>query len=1210
MSNKKLVHLHLHTQYSLLEGAIHLSNLADCLVSKDMSACAITDHSNMHGVIEFYQKMKKSSIKPIIGQGFYIESFFNQDNKDYKSDIFKINIICYDQLGYHNLIKLSSLSYQNIINNNTPTISYNQLKKHSGGLLVMLPGIESELGSLIKGDGTKDISALSDWYRHNFADKSFLDIYPLAENGVCQINQKIYDFGINHNWQMFISNNCLYLDKSTAYSQYILTLIGKQQKISQEETLPFKDGSYYLASYQEMLEKFGDWPSSVVEGLIAQTSEIADMTNINLTGNSYLLPDFKAPDDVSLDEFFKKETAQGLNLKFEKLCTSYNWKDELKEKKLSIYQERLDYEIGVISKMDYIGYFMIVADFVGWAKNNDVLVGPGRGSGAGSLVAYSLDITDIDPIKYDLLFERFLNPARVSMPDFDIDFEPQGRERVIEYIRQRYGNSRVAQIATIGTLQAKAVIRSVARVLNIDYSRADKIAKLIPNQLNINLTTALEESADLSQIRQQGNEVERNLIKISLDLEGLKSNLSTHAAGVVIMRDKISDIVPICLSTDQKYWQTQYQMDDLETQGAVKFDLLGLRNLSTIKKTISLIAKGEKGTKLDLSKISLEDKKTYQFLSRGFTSGVFQLESDGMKNFIKQFQPNSFEELIALVGIYRPGPLHSGMAMNFVDRKHGRMPVQYNHPSLEPILNTTYGVIIYQEQVMLIAQSLAKFTLAEADILRRAMGKKKADELQSLRDKFLSGCAENKISQEIAVEIFSLIETFAGYGFNKSHSVAYGLISYQTAYLKTFFRLEFMAVLMSMHASDQSYIGKLIREGLDIGIKVTPPSINHSLVDFQPEKGSIRFGFVGIKNLSVSSAEAIINLRDTLGGFKSLESFYDNLDPSSITSRDIDALIKSGSLDDLYKDRLAHLKKFPEILAVIKNNALNINEDQLFLFDKKSMKLNLALKDDTNYFINYQTSINHQNFELSLLGHSFSVGPLGEYTCEVKHLKDVKNAISIFNLKNLLETTQNDSITKGKKYYFTKSAKQEELYYLTGNIKTIKLRYNKNNNPYTIVELEDKSGSIDLWLLEDAFNTYKFNITNNLPVYVIGSISRGSRLPSFSIKHIFPLAKIRKNHALGIRLNLSSFYEDDIKKIVALLKSVEAVEGMKSDDKLEQNVENDDKLEKFFDLIIPFKKHGASLKYRTTAKVVFDMEFCEKWRNMFARGSYQYIYRP
>lgn len=878
------VHLHVHTQYSLLDGAIRIDRLLKRLADFDMDAVAITDHGTMFGALTFYEKANKAGIKPIIGCECYLAPRGLKDKTSLdKSGLSHIILLAENQEGYRNLCKLCTIAqFEGFYYK--PRIDKKVLKHHSKGLIGLSACLHGEIPRLIQEGRIDQADNAARFYLDVFGEGNFF--LEVQNNGIDvqeAVNRALLDMSQRLSIPLVASNDCHYLDKADVRAHDVLLCVQTGKTVHETDRLKFGTDQLYLKSKAEMYDAFRDYP-----GALENSVNIAKRCNLEFDFNSYHFPKFDVSSDHTVDEIFEQMVRDGFKAVLQRIKTKNPDIDE------KLYVHRIENEINLIKSMGFSGYFLIVADFIRYAKKKGIPVGPGRGSAAGSLVAYSLGITDLDPIEHGLIFERFLNPARKSMPDIDVDFCINGREDVFKYVIEKYGGGDfVAQIITFGKLKTRAVIRDVGRALDIPLSEVDAIAKMVPDVLNISLDNALEQEPRLKDLANKKPEI-ADLINICRVLEGLPRHASTHAAGVVIADRTLTEYMPLYKGKKGEV-VTQFDMKCVEKIGLVKFDFLGLRNLTVIANALKLIA-AEGGIPPDLSSLDFNDPATYRLLASGETTGVFQLESSGMKDLLVRLKPESFDEIIALVALYRPGPLESGMVDDFVDRKHGKKMVEYIVPQLEPILKETYGVIVYQEQVMKIAGDLANYSMAEADDLRKAMGKKIPKIMTMHRERFMQGATDNSIPSDEAGKIFYLMEKFGGYGFNKSHSAAYALIAYQTAFLKAHFPLEFVASLLTseMHSTDG--VVKYIAECRSQGIQVLPPDINESDKTFTVTGSKIRFGLAAVKNVGENAIESIIEARNN-GKFSSLFEFCERVDLKKVNKRVIESLIKCGAFD-------------------------------------------------------------------------------------------------------------------------------------------------------------------------------------------------------------------------------------------------------------------------------------------------------------------------
>ncbi|MGH7908393.1 MAG: DNA polymerase III subunit alpha, partial [Thermodesulfobacteriota bacterium] len=929
------VHLHLHSQYSLLDGAIKFDELFSKAKEYGMTAVALTDHGNIFGAVEFYKEAKKAGIKPIIGCEVYVAPSSRQD-KSPEDKNHHLILLSMNREGYKNLSRLLTKAYFEGFYRR-PRIDYELLDIHREGLMVLSGCLNGEFCKYLISNDLQGALRTAARYKEIFGDRYYLEIQANKLPEQEAVNQRIKEIGNRLGVKVVATNDCHYLRREDSKPHDILLCIQTGTTVIDEKRFKFKGDEYFLKSRREMLDCLKDFPEE-----IERTIEIAKRCNFEFKTNSgstlrqgeglttgYKLPVLELEDGKALDEHMALIARKGLE---ERLKGS-----GIAGEKANLYKERLETEIETIKGMGFSGYFLVVSDFINFAKDRGIPVGPGRGSAAGSLVAYSLGITELDPIQYNLLFERFLNPERVSMPDIDVDFCADRRDEVIKYVTERYGADKVAQIGTFGTMSAKAVVKDVGRVLGIPYSDVDRVTKLIPSFRG--KVFSIEES--LTQIPQLKELIEkspnlRELIDIARPLENMVRHSSTHAAGIVISNEPLADHIPLYKGSKDEI-VTQFDMNAIEDLGFVKFDFLGLKTLTVIDKAIKFINENKSSgvrqsseqvdqvgsikdevLQFDIKKIPLNDQDVYKLLSSGHTRGVFQIESSGMKDLLMRLQPSSFEDIIAVLALYRPGPLDSGMVDEFIKRKHGKRRIEYPLPELKELLKDTYGLFVYQEQIMKTASVLADYSLGEADLLRRAMGKKKPEEMKAQRERFLEGAKKKGVSKKKAEEIFDAMEKFAEYSFNKSHSAAYALITYQTAYLKANYPAQFMAALLSVEAGNADKVIASIAECKEMGIEVLPPDVNESMAGFTAltgspttlpldryprARGKIRFGLSAIKNIGEGTVEAIIKAREEGGGLKSIFDFCERVDSKKINKRTFESLIKSGAFDSLGANR-------------------------------------------------------------------------------------------------------------------------------------------------------------------------------------------------------------------------------------------------------------------------------------------------------------------
>ncbi|MDF2633849.1 MAG: polymerase alpha subunit [Pelosinus sp.] len=895
---RPFVHLHVHTEYSLLDGASRIGSLVQRAKELDMPAIAITDHGSMYGIVDFYKQAKKQGIKPIIGCEVYVAPRSRKERNMVEGEAYyHLVLLAETDEGYRNLIELVSRA-------NTegfyykPRVDKELLRMYSKGLICLSACIAGEIPAwLLKGNINAAETLLQEYLDIFGKDNFFLE---LQDHGIPEqkkVNQLLIEMSHKFDVGLVATNDLHYINKKDAECHDVLLCIQMGKTVDDTARMKFFSDEFYLKSFNEMAQLFGEYPEA-----LANTCRIAERCNVTLDFGNLYLPEFPVPEGLTANDYLEQLCREKLVERYSEVTPEIN--------------ARLEFELGVIVKMDYSGYFLIVWDFINYARKQDIPVGPGRGSAAGSIVSYLLGITNIDPIAYGLLFERFLNPERVTMPDIDIDFCYVNRGKVIEYVSARYGADRVAQIITFGTMAAKGAIRDVGRALNIPYGEVDRIAKMVPNELGITLRRALEISSEF-RAAYENEAMVGKLLDLAMAVEGLPRHASTHAAGLVISKEPLTHYVPLQNSAEG-FLTTQYDKDKVEELGLLKMDLLGLRTLTVIGDTIKLVQKS-RGIKIDIDNIPFDDPKVGAMLTNGDTAGVFQLESSGITTLVKDLKPECFADLIPLVALYRPGPLGSGMVEDFINGRHGKKTVTYVHPLLEPILCDTFGVILYQEQVMQIASVMAGFTLGQADLLRRAMGKKKHDVLDAQRENFLQGASERGIDRKMAGEIFDLMAHFADYGFNKSHSAAYALVAYQTAYLKANFPQEFMAALLSSVMGTNEKIGSYIETCRQMGIAVLPPDINASQSSFSVDGDGIRFGLAAVKNVGESAIHNMVASRDANGKFESLVDLCTKVDMRLINKRVLESLIKCGAFDSLGAKRsqlLAVLERAVDMAAV------------------------------------------------------------------------------------------------------------------------------------------------------------------------------------------------------------------------------------------------------------------------------------------------------
>lgn len=1091
MSPNDFVHLHVHTQYSLLDGAIRLDRLFERASQFDMHTVAITDHGTMFGTVEFYQKAVKAGIKPIIGCECYVapRSLNDRTSIDHKG-LSHLILLAENQQGYRNLCRLVSIAQLEGFYYK-PRIDKTLLKEHNEGLIALSACLHGEIPRLITANNLKGAQEAAQYYQKLFGENNFY--LEIQNNGIDiqeKVNQVLLDMSQRLSIPLVASNDCHYLDKQDVRAHDVLLCIQTGKTVKDDDRLKFRTDQLYFKSKREMTEYFKDYP-----GAIENSVDIASRCNIEFDFKTYHFPEFDTQSDETVESLFEKEVKQGFDQRWEEI------KVRRPDAEKTLYIERLDYEINTIKDMKFPGYFLIVADFIRYAKQNGIPVGPGRGSAAGSIVAYSLKITDLDPLANGLIFERFLNPSRISMPDIDVDFCINGRENVYKYVVERYGGGeqdadcKVAQIITFGKLKTRAVIRDVGRALDIPLREVDIIAKMVPDVLNISLDDALKEEPKLAQKAEESPEI-AELIDICRVLEGLPRHASTHAAGVVIGDKPLVEYLPLYKGKKGEI-VTQFDMKCVEKIGLVKFDFLGLRNLTVIANTLELIEKQEKAPP-DLVQLDFEDAETYALLARGDTTGVFQLESSGMKELLIKMKPACFDDIVALVALYRPGPLDSGMVDDFVERKHGRKPVEYLVPELEPILKETYGVIVYQEQVMKIAGVLAKYTMAEADGLRKAMGKKIKEMLAEHSERFIQGAVKNRIPESKAAQIFELMEKFGGYGFNKSHSAAYALIAYQTAYLKAHYPVEFMASLLTseMHSSDS--VVKYISECRGHSIPVLPPDIHESDKAFSVSDQQIRFGLVAVKNVGESAIEAIIMARKE-GVFTSIFNFCERVDLKKVNKRVMESLIKCGAFDSTGGYRSQMLAAVEDAIDFGQRIQKEKNDPQMGLFDNQEADktINAPSLPKISEWENKELL----NMEKEALGFYISGHPLQRYESLLEKFADA----TTLTLKDRDDGT---------------------IVRIGGIVTSVKIIKTKKGLNMAFVALEDMHGSVEITVFSSLFDQTGDLLVEETPIFVLGQIQKDENSAKLLANEIVHAEKAEGHWTAAVHLTLQTNHTD------------------------------------------------------------------------------------
>jgi len=1104
MDAADFVHLHVHTQYSLLDGAIRIPDLIGKAKAYKMPAVAMTDHGNLFGAMEFYSQVQSSGIKPIVGCEVYVapHSRFDQSSRVGETAYFHLILLCENEKGYRNLCRLVTLGYQEGFYYK-PRVDRELLETSHEGLICLSGCLSGEVPSRILAGDDEGAERCASWFRDLFGPERYY--LELQENGIedqRRANRDLAALAKKLSLGVVATNDCHYLEKADHRAHEVLLCIQTGKKLEDEDRLRFSTEEFYFKSPEQMSRDFRDIPEA-----IRNTRVIADRCSLMVEFGQVHMPRFDLGTGETLRERFEKDARAGFQRRLAELRDGGGF-DEAAEAR---YRDRLDREIGLIQNMGFSGYFLIVADFINYARQVDIPVGPGRGSAAGSLAAYSLGITDIDPIRYNLLFERFLNPERKSMPDIDVDFCTQGREKVIEYVSGKYGKDNVAQIITFGRMQAKAVVRDVARVMGFPYADADQIAKLIPDALKMTLEKAIKEEPRLKERIDRSPEV-KDLIDTARALEGLTRHASTHAAGIVISDKPLVEHMPLYVGNN-KETMTQFDMTWVERIGLVKFDFLGLKTLTVLDQATRLIGKST-GLPLDIRTMPLDDEVTFALLTRGDTLGVFQLESSGMRDILTRFKPTVFEDLIAILALYRPGPLESGMVDDFINRKHGRTSIEYSLPQLEPILRETYGVILYQEQVMNIATALADYSLGEADLLRRAMGKKKAAEMGEQKSRFEKGAAKNKIDPEKASFIFDLMEKFAGYGFNKSHSAAYALIAYQTAYLKAHYPAEFMAAQLSCESGNTDKITLYISECRDMRIEVLPPHVNESDEDFNVRDGKIVFGLSAVKNVGEGAVHSIIEARAEGGPFCTIHDFARRADLRKVNKKVIDSLIKCGAFDGMGATRKAMAQALDSVLEQAAGYHREKAAGQFNLFAMECSPGEEGNPADPPIpEVEEWDDKNKLDFEKEIMGFYVTGHPLTKYE---DYIRKYTNATAA-SLGSLVPSAQ---------------------VRMAGLVKKIKEITTKKGDRMGFVSLEDLTGTTEVTVFSEQYRQNLGLLQSGEPLLICGAGEGEKDSPKLVAGEIYRLQEAARHLGKSIQIRMSTSGTDplqikDLKRILS-----------------------------------------------------------------------------
>ncbi|UDG80666.1 DNA polymerase III subunit alpha [Candidatus Hartigia pinicola] len=1088
MATPSFIHLHVHSDYSMIDGLTKITCLVQKVAAMRMPAFAITDFTNLCGVVKFYTAAYSAGIKPIIGADFFVESELLGNT------ISHLTVLAYNNKGYQNLSLLISKAYQKGYSAIGPTIHRDWLVKYKTGLILLSGGRHGDVGQLLLRGNKALVDSCLRFYETHFSNCYYLE---LVRTGRLQEESYLHEavkLAIRRGLPVVATNDVRFIKSSDFEAHEIRVAIHDGFTLSDSKRPNNYSAQQYLRTEEEMCKLFFDIPEALENSV-----EIAKRCNVTIRFGEYFLPQFPTG-DMAIEDFLVMRSKEGLEKRLAFLFPD----KKVKIKKRFKYDERLNIELNVINKMGFPGYFLVVMEFIQWSKDHGIPVGPGRGSGAGSLVAYALKITDLDPLEFDLLFERFLNPERVSMPDFDVDFCMEKRDQVIDHVAEMYGRDAVSQIITFGTMTAKAVIRDVGRVLGHPYSFVDRISKLIPVDLGITLEKAIESEPKLTELYKSNEEV-KLLIDMARQLEGVTRNAGKHAGGVVISPSKITDFSPLYYDSEGKNPVTQFDKNDIEYVGLVKFDFLGLRTLTIIHWTLEMInaRRNQKERKcIDISIIPLNDMKSFEMLQRSETTGVFQLESRGMKDLIKRLRPDCFEDMIALVALFRPGPLQSGMVDNFINRKHGREEisypdVQWQHEILQPVLEPTYGIILYQEQVMQIAQILAGYTLGGADMLRRAMGKKKPEEMAKQRLVFKEGSIKNGIDSVLSMKIFDLVEKFSSYGFNKSHSAAYALLSYQTLWLKTHYPAEFMAAIMTADMDNIEKVVSVVDECWRMGLKVLPPDINSGLYHFHVNNnGEIVYGIGAIKGIGEGPIETIIQARQKDGIFKSIFDLCARIDIKKINRRVMEKLIMAGALDHLGPHRAALMFSLGDAMKAADQHtkAELIGQSDMFgVLTASSEQVESSYANVSKWSDQIILDGERETLGLYLTGH-----PINQYLNEIKHyshglkLKDV-------NINSYSQITT-----------------------VVGLVLSVKIITTKRGNRIGICTLDDRSGRLDIMLFSDVLDKYQHLLEKDTILLATGQVSFDDFNNSnrMIVRELMGITEAREKHARGLIISL------------------------------------------------------------------------------------------
>ena len=1080
----------IHTQYSICEGAIKIDDLAQYCKENKIPAIGISDSLNLCGALEFSESISKVGTQPIIG---------TQINFKYSDTLGKLPIFAKTEFGYNNLVKLSSKSFLESKENEEPNCSIDELLKNNRDIIVLSGGIDSLFSNLVKKNKIKDIENLATKLKEVFLDSFYLEIQRHNDEGEKRLENIFLNLSEKTNIPLIASQEIFYINQDMYEAHDALLCIGEKTYVDEKNRRKYTN-QHYIRSSNELKKLYADIPEA-----LENNYNFPYRFNYKLKKSKPILPSLKNSNNRSEKDELQFQSESGLKDRLEKFIFKKNSKKNIQEIK-NMYEERLSHELNIINKMNYAGYFLIVSDYIKWAKKNNIPVGPGRGSGAGSLVAYSLDITDLDPIEFGLIFERFLNPDRISMPDFDIDFCEEKRDLIFEYLKSKYKNG-VAHIITFGKLKARMALRDIGRVLGLPYGHVDRLCKMIP--FDPSRPLSLQESISREprfKEEEKNNPKVKKLMELSLKLEGLNRNLATHAAGVVISGEKLSEEVPLYKdnNSDLLLPSTQFDMHSSENVGLVKFDILGLNTLTLIHKTVQILK--NKNIELDISKIPLNDNKIFEMLSTGETTGLFQLESTGVRSALKQMKPNKFEDIIALVALYRPGPMNNIPIYN--DCKNGLKKPDYIHQSLEKILKPTYGIIIYQEQVMQIAQTLAGFTAGEADILRKAMGKKKRKELEKQEEKFIKGATSNGIAKDIAAFIFQKIKPFAEYGFNKSHAAAYALIAYQTAYLKRYYPEDFIAATMSTELSNTDKLREFVEELKRLKIDIIRPNLNKCFADFKPEKNKIFYALSGIKSVGREAISNLVSEREKNGPFKSLNDFIRRANPKDINKLQLEGLVKAGAFDSIESNRNSLLNSIPKLILTNKSLWEEKHSNQNSLFSKKNEDEDLIFKPEQSKMWSKSEMLMN---EFHSIGFYMSDHPLKIY-------KDYFNESNINSYFDFIRNSDTTSL-------------------VAGTIMSIQEKKSAKGNPFAIIKFSDLKSEYELFLFSDLLisNRDKLKAASSFVITLQkDNISEDNSIRRINIRNLIPLENFIKKTYQSVTIEING--KSNLNELQEILK--------------------------------------------------------------------------